>query len=87
MGRNPYEPIRENSMNPGHFREYTLRELVAFGEEAGLTTVRHWRHNYFLSGSKKNRLLVRAEAAVPRSLRQGLTIEMSLTGRDSAADT
>ena len=27
-GKNPYEPIRLFSENPGHFREYTMREMI-----------------------------------------------------------
>src|SRR3989442_552147 len=36
LGRNPFEPIRETRSNPGHFREYTGRELVTICENAGL---------------------------------------------------
>ena len=36
LGQNPFEPIRETRSNPGHFREYTGRELVIICENAGL---------------------------------------------------
>jgi SAM-dependent methyltransferase len=36
LGRNPFEPIRETRSNPGHFREYTGKELVAICGQAGL---------------------------------------------------
>ena len=29
FGRNPYDPIREESGNPGHFHEHTVDELVS----------------------------------------------------------
>ena len=34
-GRNPYEQIRADPSNPGHFREYTLRELEGYARETG----------------------------------------------------
>ena len=36
LGRNPYDPIREETGNPGHFHEHTVDELVAAVEAAGL---------------------------------------------------
>ena len=41
-GRNPYELIREKTNDPGHFREYTRRELTAVAEAAGFQVV-SWR--------------------------------------------
>lgn len=75
-GRNPFEQIREDSRQAGHFREYTVAELVELGARAGLETVHAWRQNYFVTGSRKNRVLVRWERAVPPPLRQGITIEL-----------
>src|SRR5690606_31313997 len=34
-GRHPFEQIRENRQNPGHFREYTPAELRAVAATAG----------------------------------------------------
>lgn len=34
-GRNPYELIRTNRANPGHFREYTMAELRAYADDTG----------------------------------------------------
>ena len=39
FGRHPYELIRENPTNPGHFREYTARELQHYGRQLGLTVL------------------------------------------------
>lgn len=36
LGRNPFELIRENPYNPGHFREYTAAELQDYGRKTGL---------------------------------------------------
>ena len=47
FGRNPYEMIRENSSNPGHFREYTRSELVSIANEAGFALEAWQGHSYF----------------------------------------
>ena len=49
LGRNPYEMIREDTHNPGHFREYTMNELISIGQEAGLTVTRASYMNYWRS--------------------------------------
>ena len=47
-GRNPYERIRLYAGNPGHFREYTQKELVEIGCGAGFHCEDHmymnWQH-------------------------------------------
>ena len=35
-GENPYEKIRKDNTNPGHFREYTADELQQIGRQIGL---------------------------------------------------
>ena len=75
-GRNPFEPLREDLHQAGHFREYTLDELVQLAREAGFAIVRAERQNYFLTGSRKNKLLVDAGFLMPSSLRQGITLEL-----------
>lgn len=47
LGRNPFERIRSNPLNPGHFREYTQAELSDLGKAAGLHVVRHEFVDYF----------------------------------------
>ena len=46
-GRNPYEKIRENRIDPGHFREYTLSELIEVGEKCSLRVERAYFHNFY----------------------------------------
>jgi SAM-dependent methyltransferase len=53
MGRHPYELIREDKGNPGHFREYTAGELDDIGRSAGLVVERvEARCVYQFSGAK-----------------------------------
>jgi trans-aconitate methyltransferase len=69
-GRNPYELIREEKTNPGHFREYTLDELTRYATQTGFKVERaeycdYWRHPH---------PIVRTiESAVP-SFRQGISL-------------
>lgn len=84
-GRNPYERIRVDRRDPGHFREYTVRELGALLEDAGFQVeachaayyfdARHGRHGpdgrpQPWMGLAKN-LVYRA---LPPSLREGITM-------------
>jgi SAM-dependent methyltransferase len=85
-GRNPYELIREERSNPGHFREYTLRELLDFAARTNFTVTAKFRRFYFdarhahhgegdvrvqpFLGSLKNA----AYRALPPFLREGLTV-------------
>ena len=73
-GRNPYNLIRETRRNPGHFREYTLRELIAATAEAGFEPIESSRHNYQRGTSPRARFYRATRAVLPRSLRQGITM-------------
>jgi SAM-dependent methyltransferase len=47
FGLNPYERLRLDPGNPGHFREYTLTELLSVAGESGFTAVHASIHSYF----------------------------------------
>jgi hypothetical protein len=47
LGLNPFERIRIDRSNPGHFREYTLAELRELLLGAGFEIERTWRRYYF----------------------------------------
>lgn len=73
-GRNPYEPIREERRNPGHFREYTLDELCAFAVQAGFE-VRWWEiANPFVPGSSTERRLNTLSQYLPQRFREAITV-------------
>jgi len=74
LGRNPYDPIREEPGNPGHFHEYTVGELVDAVEAAGLEVTRRLTANYFDHGSRKNRLYRTLGPVLPPTLREGITV-------------
>jgi len=72
-GRNPIEPIRESSDNPGHFHEYTLGELQAAVEGAGLV-VEGWDAANYFGTTPAARAYAAAGRLLPASLRHGITI-------------
>ena len=51
-GSNPYEKIRTTLDNPGHFREYTLEELIEYGNRAGLETYSAELMDFYPQGKK-----------------------------------
>jgi SAM-dependent methyltransferase len=74
LGQNPYDPIRDEAANPGHFHEYTVDELREAVEAAGLTVERLLTANYFDHGSRKNRVFRALESVLPGTLREGITV-------------
>jgi SAM-dependent methyltransferase len=74
LGRNPYDPIRDEPANPGHFHEYTVGELRDAVQAADLRVVQLLAANYFDHGSRKNRLYRAVEPVLPGTLREGITV-------------
>lgn len=79
-GLHPYERIRIDERNPGHFREYTKAELVAMARVAGLVAVRHEFVEYFGRPQAGGALAragfaaYRAASALAPSFRRGQTV-------------
>ena len=86
LGTNPFEKIRGDRLNPGHFREYTLRELVELLQSTGFSIEKTHRKYYFDArfarhdrGGEKPRWLggtIRnvVYRVLPPSWREGITI-------------
>jgi hypothetical protein len=74
IGRNPYAPIRGEPRNPGHFHEYTVRELRGLLEAAGLEVLQLITANYFNHGSRQNQLYRAVGPVLPGTLREGITV-------------
>lgn len=70
MGRHPYELIRVERNNPGHFREYTMPELLRYGLEQDLSV---WRKEYCNYWASTNKVFNFLEKAIP-SFRRGITL-------------
>lgn len=69
-GENPFELIRPNALDPGHFREYTLEELVAYGREIGFKV---WGADYCDYWPEKG-WFGRAMSSFIPSLRKAITL-------------
>jgi SAM-dependent methyltransferase len=86
FGRNPFERIRPDPSNPGHFREYTARELAQILGQTGFALKDSWARFYFdarfarheIGDERPNRLrgtLVNlVNKSLPGFLREGITI-------------
>lgn len=74
VGNNPFELIREQRYNPGHFREYTKYELCSIAHQAGYITTEVHMVNYFKA---KDNLLVKY---LPKSFKDGITIVLKKNG-------
>ena len=73
MGRNPVEAPRSSRENPGHFHEYTLRELRDQVSAGGLTVDWLRSENYFGSGLTAE-LYWAAGHVLPATWRHGVTV-------------
>ncbi len=84
IGRQPFQLISERRDNPGHFREYTRREIVRFLADAELDIVRFHYGNYFdyrytdhvAHGARERPALKwinRFYALLPGSMKPGMT--------------
>ena len=69
FGKNPYELIREDEKNPGHFREYTMKELEAYTQAIGCEIL----YKQFCVYWSFNNYLEKIINIIP-SFRRGLTI-------------
>jgi hypothetical protein len=90
VGLHPYERIRIDHENPGHFREYSKGELIEIGETAGLEAVAHEFVDYFAvpvttGAGLAVRLLKAAGLAFP-SVRRGQTVVYARRGDVATAN-
>ncbi len=74
VGRQPFQMLSADRDLPGHFREYTINELIVEGKAAKLEIADVLTANYFGTMKGSNRLFRRVEPIVPRSMRAGITI-------------
>lgn len=81
MGRNPFEMLREDLVNPGHFREYTVQELVESGRCAGMVPEKVFLENYFILDKPLANTIFNSFGFIP-SLRNGITVIFRAPGTD-----
>ena len=84
LGNNPFEKIRENNTNPGHYREYTKKEIFDYATATGFAVDIFCYGNYFdyryishvNNDCQKNNYLALINyfySILPGSLKPGLT--------------
>ncbi len=73
LGRHPYEMIRVERNNPGHFREYTAAELRAIAARAGFRISRLEAVNYFSDPARWYGAYNRVCSHLPETFRDGIT--------------
>ena len=74
IGANPFERIREDAMNPGHFREYTRTELVNYCNECGFIVIDTRIDNLFRYGAASWRWFSRLTQWLPQNFRRDMTV-------------
>jgi trans-aconitate methyltransferase len=74
LGRNPFGMIRENADNPGHFREYTVKELRQIAENTGFTVIQTECISYFNPRNRLEKVYIDITNMLPSSLRTGITM-------------
>jgi len=94
LGRNPYALIKEDPTEPGHVREYTMRELCRYAHGAGFAVVRCIRSSYFdprfgdgdpgRRPAASSGLLKVAYQVLPPALRTGITVVLRRPGAEAA---
>jgi len=72
-GKSPFEIIRDDSNNPGHYCEYTVENLLYLAEVAEMDVLEYSVRNYF--GEKKP-LYNLACNLLPGRMAEGITIVM-----------
>ena len=93
FGKNPFDLIREDETNPGHFREYTRQEIIQYSEAVSLKIDRFFYGNYFdlryahhENGGgdihPMKRLHYHIYNLVPDSLKIGMTFVLSRNATD-----
>lgn len=82
VGRHPYEMIRENAKNPGHFREYTRDELLMISRSVGFEVISCELSNYFSHDSSRGLLERFLRGLSMASFRRGITLVLRKPGND-----
>ena len=79
-GKNPFEIIREDRRNPGHFCEYRIEDLREISRAAGLEVTGAWLENYFGRRRLRVALYEMLCRILPGNLRDGITVLLRKPG-------
>ncbi len=73
LGRSPFEIIREDPTNPGHFCEYTITDLKLLARQSRFDVTGVWLRNYF---GPSHLFYNVACALLPGQLQDGITMTL-----------
>ncbi|MEO0092040.1 MAG: methyltransferase domain-containing protein [candidate division WOR-3 bacterium] len=74
IGRNPYEMIREDMLNPGHYHEYTKNELFTIAQKIGYNVYWFKYSNYFNRLSKIEKIYGFVQKFTLPQLKDGMSL-------------
>jgi SAM-dependent methyltransferase len=74
FGENPYELIRSDRMNPGHFREYTKLEITKLANQSGFVVEELFMMDYFPTFTLAEKICQLAAKILPATFRTGMTV-------------
>ncbi|MDQ8183353.1 methyltransferase domain-containing protein [Pelagicoccus sp. SDUM812005] len=77
-GRNPYELIRLDRGNPGHFRELTVADLKRYALGCGLQVEGLWLDSNLVDGKRFDRVCDRISRWLPGRWRGGISMSLQL---------
>ncbi|MDQ8186061.1 methyltransferase domain-containing protein [Pelagicoccus sp. SDUM812002] len=77
-GENPYELIRLDRTNPGHFRELTVADLRRYADRCGLQVESVWMDSNLIDGKRFDRVCDHISRWLPGPLRGGISMSLRL---------
>lgn len=77
-GKNPYEQIRLERTNPGHFRELTVGDLKRYADKCGLEVEGVWMDSKLVDGKRFDRWCDRISRYLPGTFRGGISMSLRL---------
>lgn len=75
-GRNPYELIREDRGNPGHFRELTVKDLRRYAAQAGFEVESVAMDSFLVDGKRFDRACDRLSRWLPGPFKGGISMAL-----------
>jgi SAM-dependent methyltransferase len=74
FGENPYELIRNDRKNPGHFREYTKREIEDLAKKSGFSVKDLQMIDYFVENTLAEKACHVLSKVLPDTFKTGMTV-------------
>jgi SAM-dependent methyltransferase len=78
FGENPYERIRKDRMNPGHFREYTEQEIRDIAMHSGFSVKALHMTDYFVEITTAEKICRGISKILPPTFKTGMTVVLRM---------